>query len=353
MKCACKKTPKISEEAGKLLFSFDNPILVKHLESIFHKSNTAYTIEKSILITEVDNLSKTLHDLVSNHKDFLDAEKEAIKVLPLKQGEEMNFEAFSKTKSLLQISNLFQSGFLLDILDKSALTSHFQPIIDPKNKKIYGYECLVRGVNDDGTLIYPDILFDAAKKTDLIFNLDRQSRETALKTGAVKKIQEHLFINFLPTTIYNPETCLQDTFKWAKTLEYDPSKLVFEVVETEKIDDFDHLAHILSYYKKQGVKTALDDVGAGFSNLNALIKLKPNIIKIDREIIHGVSSDKLKQSVFEALVRIAKENKIIVLAEGLENKEDFLHISKFDIDLIQGYYFGKPNVEPIRSILNL
>ncbi len=152
-------------------------------------------------------------------------------------------------------------------------------------KSIYAYEALVRGVKDDGTLMYPDILFRKSKANDQDFKLDRLCRETALKTAAAKKITQKLFINFIPTAIYDPEFCLAATEKWAKQLDFDPSQIIFEVVETELVEDQEHLKKILNYYRKKGYKIALDDVGEGYSSLNMLIELKPDIIKVDRNII--------------------------------------------------------------------
>lgn len=347
MQCQCKEACKVSTGPGQIIFTPQNTILVKHLLEVLSGTGVKHQIEDDSVMVDSPNMEKTLSDVCSD-TTLLCHEKESINVLLVKEGETFSFKLLSRARTLQQYCDLFESDFLVEILDEGMLTTHFQPIIDLHSKTIYGYECLIRGVRRDGSLDSPNRLFDAAQRCGLTFNLDRQARETALKTGAIKRIDEHLFINFLPTTIYNPETCLQDTFKWARTLEYDYSKLVFEVVETEKVQDFNHLAYILSYYRDQGVKTALDDVGSGFSNLNALIKLSPDIIKIDREIVDGIHADSLKQSIFDALANIAVKNGITILAEGIEEEDDFHYVMQNGADLAQGYFLGKPSVEPIR-----
>jgi EAL domain-containing protein (putative c-di-GMP-specific phosphodiesterase class I) len=81
-------------------------------------------------------------------------------------------------------------------------------------------------------------------RNDMNFTLDRMCRETALKTTAVKKIDTKVFINFILTSIYDPEFCLASTVKWAKQLEFDPKNIVFEVVETQKVKDKEQFALI-------------------------------------------------------------------------------------------------------------
>jgi EAL domain-containing protein (putative c-di-GMP-specific phosphodiesterase class I) len=125
---------------------------------------------------------------------------------------------------------------------------------------------------------------------------------------------------------------------------------VFEVVETQNVKDQLHLKEILMYYREKGYKIALDDVGEGYSSLNMLIKLKPDIIKIDRNIIENINKDEFKQSVYKALYTVAKENNIEVLAEGIETPYEIETIRSIGVDYMQGYYFAKPSAEPIRTI---
>lgn len=258
--------------------------------------------------------------------------------------------ALIRMKTLQQYKDLLSSQRLIEIIEEGLLTTHFQPIIDIQTSSIYGYESLVRGVEDDGSLIYPNKLFEWAKDGDMLFYLDRACRETSLKTAAVKNIHAKVFINFIPTAIYDPAHCLQSTVTWAKQLDFDPKNIIFEVVESEHVADLDHLKSILDFYKSQGYMVALDDVGSGYSSLNMIAKLHPDIIKVDREIIDGIDTNSVNQSIFKAIVGIAKEHGIIVLAEGIERAEELAFCAKEGADLAQGYYFGKPMAEPKRKL---
>ncbi|GAB1466996.1 hypothetical protein MASR2M54_24960 [Aliarcobacter cryaerophilus] len=107
--------------------------------------------------------------------------------------------------------NLISAQELSSLLSKGGLTAHFQPILDVKTNTIYGYEILARGVNEDGTLVYPDKLFTWAKDGDMLFYLDRACRESSLKTAAIKNIRAKVFINFIQQqfmiqiTVYNQQ----------------------------------------------------------------------------------------------------------------------------------------------------
>jgi len=281
---------------------------------------------------------------------FNEMEKEDIKIFVEYENTLFSYRSVLLAKPLQRFINLIEDKEFFDIINNESLTSYFQPIVDMKDNSIYGYETLARGVREDGTLVYPNELFSKSKRNDLNFKLDRLCRESSLKTAATKKVQQKVFINFIPTSIYDPEFCLNSTVKWANQLEFDPSQIVFEVVETELVKDQKHLKKILAYYRSKGFKIALDDVGEGYSSLNMLIELKPDIIKIDRNIIDGIDKDKLKQSVYRALFHLAKEHNITVLAEGVETKYELEMIQSIGVDLVQGYYFAKPAVEPIRRI---
>jgi EAL domain-containing protein (putative c-di-GMP-specific phosphodiesterase class I) len=287
-------------------------------------------------------------DAIKNY--FNELERDTIKVFVADDEKQFNFQSILTAKPLQRYVNLFDDQDFFDIVNNESLTVHFQPIVDMSDNQIYGYETLARGVKENGSLMYPDELFRKSKQNDFNFKLDRLCRESALKTAATKKVHQKVFINFIPTSIYDPEFCLNSTVKWAKQLEFDPSQIVFEVVETELVKDQAHLKNILEYYRAKGFKIALDDVGEGYSSLNMLIELKPDIIKIDRNIISNIDKNELKQSVYKALFNLAREHNITVLAEGIETAYELETIKSIGVDLAQGYYFAKPTAEPIRKI---
>ncbi len=353
MSCSkCSETFTLDDSEGVLFFICEVDELVKKSEGFLKSLSYEPQFMNGLLYIRAKSVHEFFSSNLQNFKnEFREFEMEEIKIFISKDKDNFNFQDILKAKPMQRYINLFDDKDFFDIVNNESLTTHFQPIIDIRDESIYGYETLTRGVKEDGELMYPDILFAKSKRNDFNFKLDRLCRESALKTSATKKVHQKVFINFIPTAIYDPEFCLKSTQMWAKQLNFDPSQIVFEVVETEQVKDQSHLKKILEYYREKGFKIALDDVGEGYSSLNMLIELQPDIIKIDRNIISNIDSNELKQSTYRALFNLARENDIVVLAEGIETRTELEMIKSIGVDLAQGYYFAKPSSEPIRKIV--
>jgi len=349
---ACKRcgtVPTISQVGGEALFSCAVELLQDKLISVLKLEGFNPRPEGDVVKVAVGNFMQLVACL-SRRSDIADVEADGVNLLFLEQGQQLDFAAFSRTKTLKKWFFLLNNRDFIDIFENNSLTTYFQPIVSLPNLEIVAYECLSRGVKSDGSLMPPYLLFKLAVENDLLFFLDRLCRENALKSAAVKKITADIFINFIPTSIYVPETCLQSTMHWARQLEYDPSRIVFEVVESHQVEDLKHLRSILDFYRDKGFRTALDDIGSGHTNLATLAALGADLIKIDMEIIRGIDKDPVKQSIFGALATIAHENGIKVLAEGVETCEELAYVRENGAELAQGYLFAKPAAEPVRRV---
>jgi len=257
----------------------------------------------------------------------------------------------SKRPERLIDSTTFELRFhereTVNFIQHGKMVSHLQPIISLESKDVYGYESLLRA-KDPALSMSPGKLFDVAAKTGLHSLLDQRAREEAVKAreGKINKGIKS-FINFLPSTIYNPDFCLQHTFKIVEKYQINPEDLVFEVVETEKIVDVNHLKSVFDRYKKEGMKVALDDVGAGFSTLDMFELLRPDYVKIDRNYITNCDQDQNKQDFLKEANERAHALGIITLAEGIERIEEAEVCESLGYDLGQGYLFGKPSENPL------
>lgn len=234
---------------------------------------------------------------------------------------------------------------LLDILHNRRVETWFQPVVEARDtRRIWGYECLMRGRRSDGTLVSAPQMLEWASRENLKFMLDRVCRETHLENaGRLGFDSECRFlINFLPTAIYQPEYCLQTSLAAMRRSGLTPAQVIFEVVETEKVVDTEHLLRILEFYRRSGFGVALDDMGSGYAGLNLLADLQPDLIKIDREIVSKAVESKSHFNICASLVRMGKDNNQMVLAEGVETEREVALMQSLGVDLFQGYFFGKP-----------
>jgi len=247
--------------------------------------------------------------------------------------------------SLEQLEARFANYKIIDIIQTADFSSYMQPIVDI-SEQIVGFEFLLRPA-PSGSSFKPYELFEIARQTGFHSFLDRAARVSAIESSArllPKGIKR--FINFLPSSIYNPKYCLTHTFAAIERLNQDPGDFVFEVVETEKIADISHLRSIFEEYRSQGMRVALDDVGTGFSTVDVMASLRPDYVKIDRSLISYCDKDSGKQKAIRDILDRAGQFGGKVLAEGIERREEFLFCRDTGIHLGQGYLFGKPEDKP-------
>lgn len=250
-----------------------------------------------------------------------------------------------KKYPLSQLSLIIENPMFVKIIQEKLFQSFMQPIISALDQEVIGYEFLLRP-NSKIYSFSPGDLFLFSQHAGLQSTLDSQARVNAIRTGSQflpKGVKQ--FINFLPSSIYDPVHCLKSTFEAVEEYDVDPEDLVFEVVETEKIRDLVHLKNIFEHYQRAGIKVALDDIGSGYSTIELLKELKPDYAKIDRDLIRNCHVDSSKLEKVQQLRMVTKEMGIILLAEGIETMEEYNAVQPY-VDLAQGYYFGKPMRNP-------
>lgn len=221
-------------------------------------------------------------------------------------------------------------------------TMAFQPIVDISNRSIFGYEALVRGVNNEGAASILSQLNDSNR-----YRFDQAIRVKAIDLAKRLNLQGMLSINFLPNAVYKPETCIRATLEAAAEMNFPTDRIMFEVTEGEKVIDNDHLRNIFKEYKKHRFTTAIDDFGAGYAGLNLLADWQPDIIKLDMSLTRNVNSDRVRRALVFGIISICKQLDIKVIAEGIETKEECMTLIDEGVTLFQGYLFARPGFESL------
>jgi EAL domain-containing protein (putative c-di-GMP-specific phosphodiesterase class I) len=221
----------------------------------------------------------------------------------------------------------------------------FQPIVSVKHQTVFAHEALARGPEGQSAA---SVLCQVT--SDNRHRFDQECRTRAIQQATAVCMRESLSINFIPNAVTNPRACMQRTLQVASDCGFHLSRLIFEVTESEKILDTETLTLIFRELRKLGIKTAIDDFGAGHSGLNLLASFQPDIVKIDIDLVRGVDASATKQIIVEHIVSLCVKLGIVPLAEGVETfgERDFL--ASAGIDLMQGFLFARPSFQAISLV---
>jgi len=230
---------------------------------------------------------------------------------------------------------------LQKIIIEKQIKTVFQPIVDMNTLEIIGHEALSRGPKGS-EFENPLMLFTFASECGLSFELDRLCRKKAFETIRTIKTDKKIFVNTLTMTIHDPEfrgTYLKELLE---DLKIKPENVIFEVSEKLAIDNYDMFRTALKDYTDIGIIHASDDIGTGHSDLERIMELKPGYMKIDMSFVKGIDQSYIKQEIVKAMVQLANNINSIIIAEGIETREEMEKLKEIGVVFAQGYFFAKP-----------
>ena len=230
---------------------------------------------------------------------------------------------------------------VLELILKGNLVVRYEPIVEIGTGKAIGFEALTRGP-EDGTLQSPERLFSQAQDVGLLFELDCLCRRLAFANASCLPRGSKLFLNLLPAAIGDPT--LRDEGLRANLEKYhlDPGDLVLEISERESIENFAIFRELRDSYREFGVQIAIDDAGAGYSSLEAIMEIAPDYMKADMALVRGIDTDPPRREVLSGLRGVAERIGAEVIAEGIETEEELRVVKELGIRFGQGYIFGNP-----------
>lgn len=250
-----------------------------------------------------------------------------------------------KSKTIRHIS---RSVALNNIIAQEAMNTFFQPIYDVKNNTTFGFEALNRPI---ALKLFQtaDIFYEFVGRTDKVFLFECFCRNLSLMRYHKKLLDYNmtkdftLFINIHPNVLLDKNYHSGETKALLNKLNISPEQVVFELTERSAVGDFEEFARVLSHYRSQGYRIAVDDVGSGYNSLKTLIYLKPEFIKLDRSLIQNIDQHKAQQQLLTVILNYAIESGTKVIAEGIETREEYAFIQSVGVHYAQGYAIGRPH----------
>jgi len=210
----------------------------------------------------------------------------------------------------------------------------YQPIVHLVENRIVGHEALARFRADPQRT--PDKWFDEAGQVGLQKELEIALIEAALQGFDRLPADSYLSLNV------SPETILAGAV--GEVLPSQPlDRLMLEVTEHALVQDYERLAEALEPLRREGLRLAVDDAGAGYASFRHILKLKPDVIKLDASLIRNVDSDTGCRALAAALIRFAEETGCKVVAEGVETQEELAMLRRLAVNKAQGYLLGRPS----------
>ena len=240
----------------------------------------------------------------------------------------------------------------------SQLIIHYQPIVALPDQEITGFEALVRWLHPKKGLISPAMFIPMAEETGLIIDVDlrvlkaacrqlkiwqQQNRYSSLATMSVNLSSRH-FIE---------SDCIVRIQEILVREAIDPKYIKLEITETTLIENFSTVATTLAALKALGIALSLDDFGTGYSSLSYLQQFPLDVLKIDRSFVRNVHQDAKKATIAKALIEIAHQLNLTVVAEGVETRAELAFLCQNKCDYVQGFFFSPPLASTDVELLEL
>jgi sensor c-di-GMP phosphodiesterase-like protein len=229
-------------------------------------------------------------------------------------------------------------------LEAGEFIPYYQPVVDIRSGQLRGAEVLVRWRKPDGTLVLPGSFIPLMEQSDLIDDLTRRlMRKVCAEVGPALGRRPDLRISFnFAGKLFSEPSIVNDVRNIFVDSPIKFSQVVLEVTERDPIENFTETRQTIAALQGLGVRIAIDDVGTGHSGLSYMLKLGVDIIKIDKMFVDAIGTDRNSTTIVETLVDLARNMRMDVVAEGVENFEQVMHLRTLGVRAAQGYVFAPP-----------
>ncbi len=238
-------------------------------------------------------------------------------------------------------------ALFLELMIEERVRCVYQPIVNLSTACIHAFESLVRSTSKNNNSS-PAELFAMADSTGFSFDFDCLCRRIGLRdaTGRLP-IGSKLFLNCLPSVSLDPAFASDSVEETLGRHEMCPDQIVLEISEKESIENFPVFRESCEHFRRLGFGIAIDDVGAGYASLEAVLELAPDYIKVDRSLVRSVDSHPARRELLRGLETVARRIGAKIIAEGIETGAELSTVRDLGIAYGQGFFLGRPDHLPL------
>jgi EAL domain-containing protein (putative c-di-GMP-specific phosphodiesterase class I) len=218
------------------------------------------------------------------------------------------------------------------VLEGDTLDVEFQPVFDLGDCRIVSLEALARFEADPDRS--PAAWFAEAAEVGLTTELELAAIRRALEQLGDFPPDVTIAVNVSPSTALDP--------RFARLVEDVAERVVIEITEHAQVDDYDALQNALAPLRERGAQLAIDDVGAGFANLRHILRLAPDIVKLDLSLTQEIARDPAREALASSLVGFAEGVGAAITAEGISSDEELQLLRSLGVDYGQGFFLARP-----------
>jgi EAL domain-containing protein (putative c-di-GMP-specific phosphodiesterase class I) len=228
------------------------------------------------------------------------------------------------------------------MISMNSILTFFQPIVYLDSLEVLGYEALSRGP-DDSEFEGTELLFTFAESTNMLLELERLCRKNALRAAQDQHLEKHLFLNSSARSFEDSHFTPGQLADYVHELGLRHDGVVLEITERVAIQEWGKFKKVLREFRNYGFHIAIDDMGAGYSSLQAIAELEPDFLKFDISLVRNIHENLIKMGLLETLVALSDKIGAKVIAEGIEDRREYEALRELGVALGQGYYFAIPS----------
>jgi EAL domain-containing protein (putative c-di-GMP-specific phosphodiesterase class I)/GGDEF domain-containing protein len=331
---------------GEWAVVFDSWASQEHIHQRFSEfaDQTEHVNFEPMGLPDIDYLSVSVCAGVASRRDFptTSIDDLLLKAIEARRSAVSQNKHLVSAKALIQLEKHRQEQLgWLSCVSRAVLNQNIvacsQPIVSAHSHQVESYECLVR-IEEDGQLIAPGKFLPIIEGTHLYTRLSRQMITRTF--DFMSQRTDSFSINLAPQDFSNEKTILH-LEQAIKKISH-PQRIGLEVLETEQIQDYGRLIEVCNHFRDLGVNIIVDDFGSGYSNIDEILKLEPQVIKLDGSLIRNIDKDKKQRKIAQQLVSLCQILNAKTVAEFVHNEQVCRIAEDMGVDYLQGYYFGEP-----------